>query len=187
MVKYFVDFSGSEAAPLVSKAFGNPSPWTVSSESWIQRLFEDLNLAAHSLTAGRAAVCALLVRQILVMLADRTLSGAPVDMNRAVKFRSLKTRLRELALQNHAVADAARICGISTSYLSRLFRQYDTETPQHYMVRCRMDFAAALLLDPLLLVKEVATLAGYEDQYHFSRTFKSIHGHSPETFRRLRN
>lgn len=187
MVKYFVDFSGPEAESLVAAAFPDGSPWVVSSPDWIQRLFEDLKASADSLTETRSAVCALIVRQILVMLADRSLSGTPGEMDRSLKFRSLKTRLRELALQGYDLEEAARASNISPSYLSRLFRRFDTETPQRWMMRCRMTFAASLLLDPRLLVKEVATLTGYEDQYHFSRIFKAVYGHSPDTFRKLRH
>ena len=186
MVKYFVDFTGTDSAVLAKAAFPEGAPWAVSSADWIQRLFEDLKTTADNLTETRAAVCALIVRQLLVMLADRSLSGAPGEMESSLKFRNLKNRLRELALQGCVLQHAAEACGISPSYLSRLFRRFDTETPQRWMTRCRMDFAASLLLDHRLLVKEVANLAGYQDQYHFSRIFKTIHGHSPDTFRRLR-
>ena len=186
MVKYFVDFSGSDAAGLVQAAFPDGLPWAVSSAEWIQRLFEDLKSAADHLAESRRAVCSLIVRQLLVMLADRSLSGSPGELDPGTRFRNLKNRLRELALQGCTLGQAARDCGISNSYLSRLFRRFDTQTPQHWMTRCRMDFAASLLLDHRLLVKEVANLTGYEDQYHFSRIFKSIHGQPPETFRRLR-
>jgi len=186
MVKYFVDFTGREAAALVLAAFPDGTPWAVSSADWVQRLFEDLKTAADHLTETRASVCSLIVRQLLVMLADRTLSGAPGEMDRSLKFRTLKSRLREFALKGYDLQHAASACGISTSYLSRLFRRFDTETPQRWMLRCRMSFAASLLLDHRLLVKEVAALTGYEDQYHFSRIFKAIYGHSPDTFRHLR-
>jgi AraC-like DNA-binding protein len=187
MVKYFVDFSGREAESLATAAFPDGTPWVVASPDWIQRLFEDLKNSADNLPETRSPVCALIVRQVLVMLADRSLSGTPGELDRSLRFRNLKARLRELALQGYGLEEAARASNISPSYLSRLFRRFDTETPQRWMVRCRMTFAASLLLDPRLLVKEVATLTGYEDQYHFSRTFKAIYGHSPDTFRRMRH
>ncbi len=186
MVKYFVDFSGTGAAALVRKAFGDGKPWALSSAAWVQRLFEELKAAADGLGESRDEVCSLILRQILAMLADRSLSGAPESLEGSLRFRQLKVRLRELALRGYDVERAARACGISTSYLSRLFRRFDRESPKRYLLRCRMAFAASLLLDPQLLVKEVAALAGYEDQYHFSRRFKAAYGQSPESFRRLR-
>jgi AraC-like DNA-binding protein len=187
MLKYFVDFCGAGAEALVRKAFGDGKPWALSSASWVQRLFEEMKAAADGLGDSRDEVCALILRQILAMLADRSLSGSPESLEGSLRFKTLKGRLRELALLGYDVERAARACGISTSYLSRLFRRFDHESPKRYLLRCRMAFAASLLLDPQLLVKEVAALAGYEDQYHFSRRFKAAYGQSPESFRRLRH
>lgn len=185
MVKYFVDFQGDEAAGLVRGAWPEGLPWEVNSAPWIQRLFEDLKGAADGLGNPRP-VCALIVEQMLVLLADRSLSGPPEDAALGRRFRTLRARLRELALENRSLDQVAAACGVSTSYLSRLFRRFDTVTPHQYLVQCRMAFAASLLLDRQLLVKEVALLSGYEDQYHFSRKFKEVYGCSPEAFRQLR-
>jgi AraC-like DNA-binding protein len=186
MLKYFVDFVGIQAFNLVRRAFPEGIPWVVSTSAWIQRLFEDLKVAADSLSESRAEVCSLVVRQLLVLLTDRTLSSTLEEAGLTQRFRKHKNTLRELALKGVDLDQAAQACGVSASYLSRLFRRFDTVTPHQYLIRCRMAFAASLLLDPHLLVKEVATLSGYEDQFHFSRIFKTIYGRSPEAFRKLR-
>lgn len=186
MVKYFVDFVGTQASAMVKEAYPADRPWEVSATAWVQRLFEDLKVAADTLQDSRTEVCSLIVRQLLALLADRGLSGPPEDASLSLRFRKLRLALGELALQGLGMEEAARSCGVSPSYLSRLFRKFDSVTPHRYVLQCRMAFAASLLLDPQLLVKEVASLAGYEDQYHFSRIFKEVYGHSPEAFRRLR-
>jgi len=186
MVKYFVDFVGSQASGLVKEAYPEGHPWEVTATAWIQRLFEDLKVAADTLQESRTNVCALIVRQLLSLLADRGLSGTPEDTPLNLKYRNLRAALKDLALQGLGLEEAARRCGVSPSYLSRLFRKFDSVTPHRFLVQCRMAFAASLLLDPQLLVKEVAQLTGYDDQYHFSRNFKEIYGYSPEAFRKLR-
>jgi len=123
---------------------------------------------------------------MLSILADRNTVAAEADPIELKHFLELRERLRGLALQGMGIAEAARACGISNSYLGRLFRRFDNQTPRDFMVRSRMSFAVSLLVDGKLLVKEVAALAGYDDQYHFSRVFKTIYGHSPEVFRRIR-
>lgn len=187
LVKYFVNFAGSEAAPLVGQIHPHGAPWVVSSPSWVQRLFEDLKHSADSLQESRNLVCSLILRQLLALLADRTLSTPSADVGLNRRFRTLKATLRDLALKGLSLEEATRACGVSPSYLSRLFRRFDTVTPHRFVVQCRMALAASLLQDPQLLIKEAALLTGYEDQYHFSRTFKSVYGHSPESFRRLRS
>jgi AraC-like DNA-binding protein len=49
-----------------------------------------------------------------------------------------------------------------------------------------MSFAASLLLDPGLLVEKIASMTEYKGVFQFSRTFKSVYGQSPSTFRQLR-
>ncbi len=185
LMKYFVDFSGDLGATLLAQAFPHGQPGRVSTSGTIQRLFEDLKTSADGLQNSRVEVCSLLVRQMLVLLTDRSVAREPeAGSNR---FSLLKNRLRDLAAQGLGLETAARECGVSPSYLARLFRRFDHVTPHQYLVQCRMAVAASLLLDAGLLVKEVAALTGYDDPYHFSRSFKAVYGQSPEAFRRLRS
>jgi AraC-like DNA-binding protein len=81
------------------------------------------------------------------------------------------------------VADECRVSG---SYLCRLFGRYDHQSPYQYLLKLKMHHAALLLEKPGSLVKQVAEDAGFGDPFHFSRTFKSVFGVSPDQFRRLR-
>ena len=186
LVKYFVDFVGILGEQLVSRAFPEAEPCLVTEGSRVQRLFEDLKTSADTLGDSKSAVCRLLVQQLLTVLPDKMMSSPLEEREQLNKFQLLKAKISEQALEGVAVEGVARSCGVSASYLARLFRRFDQETPHRYLLRCRMAFAASLLLDPQLLVKEVARMAGYDDQYQFSRTFKSIYGQSPKTFRKLR-
>ena len=53
-------------------------------------------------------------------------------------------------------------------------------------MRLKMNLAAEWLQQPGALVKQVAERAGFTDQFHFSRAFKSVLGVAPDVFRRLR-
>ncbi len=187
LVKYFVDFSGVGAEAALRAAFPPGRSFTQSAGTIVPRLFEDLGLASQALGSTRAATCAALLRCLLTLLPDRSVASATGESALLARFHTLKATLAELAPQRPSVEAAARACGVSTSYLERLFRQFDHESPQKYLQRCRMALAASWLLDDRLLVKEVASLAGYEDQYHFSRCFKTVYGRSPEAFRTLRD
>jgi AraC-like DNA-binding protein len=46
-----------------------------------------------------------------------------------------------------------------------------------------MNFAADLLLAEGLSVKETASRLNFSDQFHFSRVFKRITGHSPSSLK----
>jgi AraC-like DNA-binding protein len=185
LMKYFVDFSGEQGTLLLTQAFPDGRPGRVATSGTIQRLFEELKTSADGLQSSRAEVCSLLVRQILVLLTDRSVALEPEAGS--LRFGALKNKLRDVAARGLGLEAAARECGVSPSYLARLFRRFDHVTPHQFVVQCRMAVAASLLLDAGLLIKEVAALTGYDDPYHFSRSFKSVYGQSPEAFRRLRS
>ena len=75
---------------------------------------------------------------------------------------------------------------MNSSYLCRLFRHYDKQSPYQYLLRLKLNIAAERLQKPGGLVKQVAKDIGFTDQFHFSRVFTSVFGLSPTAFRSLR-
>ena len=75
---------------------------------------------------------------------------------------------------------------MNNAYLCRLFRRYDHQSPYQYLLRLKMNFAAEHLQRPGVLVKHVAVEAGFTDQFHYCRVFRSVFGVSPTRFRGLR-
>ena len=57
------------------------------------------------------------------------------------------------------------------------------ESPQAFLLHYRMARAAQLLKDTKLSVGEIAQQVSYDNQLHFSRAFKNVHGVSPREYR----
>lgn len=74
------------------------------------------------------------------------------------------------------------LCGISYSYINRLFIQKFSIPPKKYAIQMRMNFACDLLLTNMYTVFQVAEKCGYSDIYYFSRQFKEYLGVSPSKF-----
>lgn len=81
------------------------------------------------------------------------------------------------------VADAA---GVEASSICRLFRRFQGTSPYQYLLRRKMTLAAERLVENGGLVKEAALRIGFQDPYHFSRCFKSVHGVAPSELLRYR-
>jgi two-component system response regulator YesN len=75
--------------------------------------------------------------------------------------------------------------GLSSTYLSSLFKKEAGVTVSDYILLCRMNTAKALLLDCRLNVSDVAYKVGYSDPKHFSKVFKAHTGILPLRFRML--
>ena len=92
------------------------------------------------------------------------------------------TRVREWldahAEQNVSIRSLARLVGLSPWYLVRVFRRHLGVPPHRYQTIVRVNRARALLLSGAR-ISDVADLAGFCDQSHLNRCFKSVLGVSP--------
>jgi len=84
---------------------------------------------------------------------------------------------------NLSLDEYAALCHRSLSSFKRDFRQHFQEPPGKWLVRKRLDHAAALLHTTQMNVTEIAFESGFEDVSHFSRVFKDRFQLSPSTYR----
>jgi YesN/AraC family two-component response regulator len=78
----------------------------------------------------------------------------------------------------------ARICGMSASRLSRVFRDEQGEGFSRYLCRFRVLKAAALLRRPGASVTEVAMAVGFLNPSHFTHAFERYAGMLPSDHRK---
>jgi AraC-like DNA-binding protein len=83
---------------------------------------------------------------------------------------------------NVSVKKAAELCGISESYLRRIFTEKYSISPKEYIIKLRLDYAKQLLKSGQLSVSEIATMCGYFEPCHFSREFSKRTGISPSEY-----
>lgn len=81
----------------------------------------------------------------------------------------------------------AAYCNINRSYLCRLFKNAYGIGPKAYLLNFRMNIAASLLRNSQTAIKVVGISVGYENQLHFSKAFKQVHGVSPAKWRQENN
>jgi AraC-like DNA-binding protein len=81
------------------------------------------------------------------------------------------------------IAEVARKLGCSPSCFTREFRRRTGQTPIAYLTGIRIRNAARLLVTTDLKVREIAALAGYRDEFYFSRAFARAMGSSPSVWR----
>ena len=83
-----------------------------------------------------------------------------------------------------SVTDVAKHVGLSSSYLTRCFRQQTGCSPHEYLTLRRISRGKELLLAGRDTVKEIALKTGYKSEENFIRSFKSQVGVSPAVFRK---
>jgi AraC-like DNA-binding protein len=85
---------------------------------------------------------------------------------------------------NLSLEEFARLCHRSLSSFKRDFQAHFDEAPGKWLLRKRLDYAAALLRASALNITEVAFESGFEDVSHFSRVFKERFGAPPVAYRK---
>ena len=75
--------------------------------------------------------------------------------------------------------------GFVSAYLSRVFKNQYGITPSSYLLNVRMEHAKRILREhPEYLIKEVAEMVGYTDQYYFSKVFRKETSVWPKDYKR---
>ncbi len=77
----------------------------------------------------------------------------------------------------------AKLCGVSTRQLERLFNKYLGRTPRRYYLELRLKRAQMLLTQSSLPVMEVALACGFVSASHFAKCYKELYKQAPRTTR----
>lgn len=86
--------------------------------------------------------------------------------------------------RNLPVGELAGAAGVSVSHLNRLFVEHLGSSPMRYFRNQRMNWAADLIENTGLSIKEIAFRTGFENPGYFSHRFKDHFGISPIALRR---
>ena len=143
-------------------------------------LFELLDREARSDNQSASEICTQVFR---LMLTKIRLGCQSESLSMPRSYETYE-RVREYIEQNymtlHTIEEAANQCDLTPIHLSRLFRRFAGLGAYQFLLRRKMDYAAELLLEDKLLVKEVAERLEFSDAFQFSRAFKRVHGLSPK-------
>ncbi len=183
MRKFYVDFVGREATRLLAATpLGKWVPAQISSPEEVLEIFSSLQRDAFAEDELRAKLCAAHVRILLLKLRQKALPPQSAEPRAMSTYQRARRYIEENYLRLETAEDAAQACHMTPVHLSRVFRRFAHSTPYHFLMRLKMNRAAALLLDSGMLVKEVAEQLGFSSQFQFSRAFKRVYGLAPDHF-----
>ncbi len=185
LVKYFVDFTGREARPLLAELSIPPGGIRqTKAPNEIMEIFDDLIRDGLRETPFTARQAAAHLQSLLLKIAE---TAIPYGAGASAAFatyqrckRVIETRWREL----RSLEEISSQCHVAAAHLCRLFRRFDHQSPYQHLLRLKMQHAAQRLQSGSPTIKEVADEFGYCDPFHFSRVFKAVLGMTPSHFAR---
>ena len=124
------------------------------------------------------AIHGLLSSMLIARSRDEVPSDSPIVLAQNYVAQHFAERI--------TVEDIARAAAVSTSYLTRLFRQQMETSPHDYLLRYRINHAKQLLMETDLSIGTVAKQVGFTSESNFSYRFSRVSGLSPRAYRKLR-
>lgn len=98
-------------------------------------------------------------------------------------FEKIRNYIRSNMTEQLSLQSVSQEFGISQTYLSKMFRKYEDRSFNNFLTAIRMDEAKRLMVnDPDLFIKDIAAMVGYNDQFYFSRIFRSFTGMCPSDY-----
>ena len=186
--KYFIDFTGPRALPILHDGGLPPgSAARISSVGELQEIFDNLIRDGLRNTGTSHVLCSVLLEYLMIRLADLLTPTGPRPSPASATFQRCRQHILVNFRRLRSLEQIARECDLDEAYLCRLFRRFEHPAPYQYLLRLKMNFAAEQLRDSRVLVKEVAASVGFQDPFHFSHAFKNVIGTSPDVFRRIRS
>lgn len=179
--KYFVDFAGRRARPILRQAGLAPGTVVqVGAGAAVRRAFDEL-IDTASAYDRFSTNSARLQFELLTLFIRRAAQAGPAAEAAARTFERCREYIETQYRTIRTVAEVAARCHLDVAYLTRLFRRFQGETPFRYLQRLQFQWAAERLQSTGCLVKTVADELGV-DPFQFSRSFRRIYGVSPSEF-----
>lgn len=104
------------------------------------------------------------------------------------KFRKIVPAIKYIEnnflKENISCEYLSKLCGISYSYLQRLFTEKYGLPPKKYIIQLKINYACDLLTSGKYTVSEAAKATGFTELYFFSRQFKEYVGMSPKNYQK---
>lgn len=91
--------------------------------------------------------------------------------------------MKNVYMEPVTVDQIAKHCGVSVSYLHKLFLDTTHTTPNKYLLNIRLMRAELLLSSTNMLISEVAIKCGFGSQTYFSDRFRKKYNITPKEFR----
>ncbi len=153
-------------------------------EEMLDKVFSELSSGHEDIDDifGRLRDIAVKITEARIEKSDRGKKDSEPKHELLNRIRAvIAEKLCDSMLSLDVLADE---CGVSSSYLSRYFKQRMECTPMAYVENARMEIAKDLLKNTNLSLDEILERTGYIDKSNFIRKFRKREGVTPMSYRK---
>lgn len=100
------------------------------------------------------------------------------------KLKKLLTYVQSDYDKPITIDTAAALCGYSSSYFMKLFKELTGKSFSQYLKNFRLEMAASLLTESTQNIIEISETTGFHNHSYFTRSFSAKYGVSPSEYRK---
>jgi AraC-like DNA-binding protein len=126
----------------------------------------------------------LLLEDLILQLHEQPTDKPEINSHLVPGLKQLENTLAQNPQLEWDFFREASSLGISYPHFRRIFRQYTGRAPGSYLIKCRLQNAALLLLHSSDQISAIAEKCGIPDEFYFSRLFKKHYKLPPKTYRK---
>lgn len=183
----WVEFSGSKAKQLCEACgFRREDPVRLLKDETVGELFvQQINDLIAQRNNSQYSALSFMYKLFDLLSADvpqEIETGENSGRNKAFINTVVYYIIENYARKDFSLSQISEHFHINATYLSKLFLKYVGVQISKYIIGLRLRKAAELLENKDHLVKEVASMVGYNDQYYFSKEFKKYYNVSPSVY-----
>lgn len=159
----------------------------------LYQCYHEIILTQEKKETGWSLMSKVLSLQFLVLLLKEL---APPTSSSIQDYFQLKTYdkqtiaqtitsyFQENYMKKISVEEIARSSYLSTTYITKIYKEVTGDTPINYLINLRMEKAREILKEGHFSIQDAAKKVGYDDPYYFSKLFKKRFGLSPSAYKR---
>ncbi len=115
---------------------------------------------------------------------------APDSLGRTLRLHQsaileIRKKIAENPAGDYSLNQFAAECGLSPSFLCRVFKESTGQTLFQYLTETRVRHAKMLLIDTSLPIKDICRQSGFRNESYFYRVFRQSTAVSPVRFREM--
>ena len=126
----------------------------------------------------------LMLEDLLLQLHEQPADRPEINSHLVLGLKQLENAIRQNPQEDWDFTRDAKALGISYPHFRRIFRQHTGTSPVNYLIKCRLNNAAWLLLHSSDQISAIAEKCGMPDEFYFSRLFKKYYNLAPKTYRK---
>ena len=159
--------------------------YTVSNSNVITKIIQSIENEFNQENRYSESLIKIKFEELIINIIhgiDESKRNKFVNSDTRKAFATLRSKINLTYNDDWDVDKMASEVNLSPSRFYKLYKDIFGISPKKYLQEIRIEHAKTLLMQNKYMIKEIAEMTGYKNQYHFIRQFKDYTGTTPGKF-----